>query len=579
MPSWGGVPPSVISPPANPVAVALDGLNDAQGDAAVTANEVDYYSFIAPVSGIYQLSALTPSSSLDTVLGVFTSAGSRIAFNDDISSFNRDSRLTVSLTAGQRYYFGITNYIGTAGGSYTWVVDGPSGGSADDGFEENDTLAQASNLGTLTAARTVSGLVLADGADWFRFTTSLAGTAASSVAISFQNAQGNLALQLYNASGEILRGSDGTGNGETITLNGLAAGTYYARVYGSQGATNPSYSLTVTPPTSSTSGGFDIQVAIGGGLTASQQAAFEQAAARWEQIITGDLPNATYAGQVVDDLLIQASGVAIDGVNGILGQAGPDAFRSGTLLPYHGVMQFDTADLASLEQRGQLVSVIMHEMGHVLGIGTIWQQRGLLAGAGTSNSRFTGAAATAQYNAIFGTTATAVPVENTGGSGTRDSHWRESVFGAELMTGFLNSGVTNPLSRVTVASLADLGYQVNLAAADPYTPPGAGLRAGSGSSGGGSAASLLAGGGSPSLVLGQAVIEDSSEEGTACQPGGATGDTAETPSGLLSDPPPAARPMPWITSALAGRRAPDRLALDEPVRAGGQDLGLPAWTV
>jgi hypothetical protein len=61
-----------------------------------------------------------------------------------------------------------------------------------------------------------------------------------------------------------------------------------------------------------------------------------------------------------------------------------------------------------------------------------------------------------------------VPVENTGGSGTVDAHWRESVFGSELMTGFVDAGV-NPLSRVTVASMGDLGYAVNLADADPYT--------------------------------------------------------------------------------------------------------------
>ena len=38
------------------------------------------------------------------------------------------------------------------------------------------------------------------------------------------------------------------------------------------------------------------------------------------------------------------------------------------------------------------------------------------------------------------------------------------------MTGWLNAGA-NPLSRVTAASLADLGYQVDLSAADSYTPP------------------------------------------------------------------------------------------------------------
>ena len=59
---------------------------------------------------------------------------------------------------------------------------------------------------------------------------------------------------------------------------------------------------------------------------------------------------------------------------------------------------------------------------------------------------------------------------NTGGPGTRDSHWREAVFGNELMTGFINQGV-NPVSRLTIASLADLGYQVNLEAADAYMLP------------------------------------------------------------------------------------------------------------
>jgi hypothetical protein len=58
-------------------------------------------------------------------------------------------------------------------------------------------------------------------------------------------------------------------------------------------------------------------------------------------------------------------------------------------------------------------------------------------------------------------------VEDIGGEGTADGHWRESVFGAELMTGFVDPG-NNPLSKVTLAALADQGYAVNLGAADPY---------------------------------------------------------------------------------------------------------------
>src|SRR5205814_4913622 len=93
------------------------------------------------------------------------------------------------------------------------------------------------------------------------------------------------------------------------------------------------------------------------------------------------------------------------------------------------------------------------------------------SGAGGTNPRFLGAQATAAYNQIFGRNDTSVPVENSGGSGTRDSHWRESVFGNELMTGWVGPGTALPLSRVTIASLADLGYQVNLNAADAYAPP------------------------------------------------------------------------------------------------------------
>ena len=146
-------------------------------------------------------------------------------------------------------------------------------------------------------------------------------------------------------------------------------------------------------------------------------------------------------------------------------------------------MEFDTADLARLEANGSLYYTVLHEMAHILGFGTIWEDRGLLSGAGTSNPLFVGRLATAVYASVFGTSAAGVPVENGGGSGTRDSHWRESVFGNEVMTGYLASGF-NPLSRVTLASLIDLGYTVNLSAADGYTPPGGAAIVQGGTSGG-----------------------------------------------------------------------------------------------
>jgi len=136
-------------------------------------------------------------------------------------------------------------------------------------------------------------------------------------------------------------------------------------------------------------------------------------------------------------------------------------------------MEFDGADLEELESSGDLVNVILHEMGHVIGIGTIWGNLGLVQNAG-DEIHFTGTQAVAEYQSIFNTSDNFVPVQTDGGPGTAGGHWDEDVFANELMTGFLDGGVTNPISRITVGALADMGYQVNLNAADPYSPPGDG---------------------------------------------------------------------------------------------------------
>ena len=217
-------------------------------------------------------------------------------------------------------------------------------------------------------------------------------------------------------------------------------------------------------------GGFQIMLNMSG-FTASQQAILYQAADRWEQVIVGDLPDITYRDNVVDDLLIDASVIDVpdeDGKNN-LGQARPDVYWANRL-PVHGIMQLDSDDMAAMEQQGTLFSVVMHEIGHVLGIGSLWQYFGLLVGAGTTNPVFIGAQATAAYNQIFGTSARGVPAENEGREGTRDAHFREDILRTELMTSAI--GRTAPLSRITIGSLADIGYNVNYAAADAYARPG-----------------------------------------------------------------------------------------------------------
>ncbi len=226
---------------------------------------------------------------------------------------------------------------------------------------------------------------------------------------------------------------------------------------------------------------FDIVVRPVAALDPTVQAAFDAAEAKWESVLTRGISDRTLnlganfcvsgAAPIttVDDLVIDASIAPIDGVGNVLGQAGPCAIGGGDYLTRVGLMKFDSADTTNMVLNGTLDDVILHEMGHVLGIGTLWDyQRNLLSGEGTSDPRFVGARAVAEWDVLGGNNN--VPVESGGGAGTADAHWRESTFDRELMTGYIDI-TGNYLSAMSIASLADLGYQVDLGAADSYTLP------------------------------------------------------------------------------------------------------------
>ncbi len=263
--------------------------------------------------------------------------------------------------------------------------------------------------------------------------------------------------------------------GSTAGVNELRAqvGTLAPVVF-----TATAYTPSGSPSTAT--GAYDIDVRYIGTASTRQRQAVASAVARWRSAITADLPGiplrsdagACFEGQpaiaeTVDDLLLYVDFQEIDGAGSILGVAGPCYVRSDSNLPIVGHLQLDAADLRQMESRGTLDDVVLHEMGHILGIGTLWQAAGVVSGTGTQDPYFTGRAGVDAYRTLGGGGA-GIPVENSGGEGTRDGHWRETVFGNELMTGYIGS-TPNPLSAMTIASLQDLGYGATLAAANGYT--------------------------------------------------------------------------------------------------------------
>lgn len=206
------------------------------------------------------------------------------------------------------------------------------------------------------------------------------------------------------------------------------------------------------------------------GVSDADRAVFSQAKTFWESHLTGFANSADH-----HRLTIDASTPFIDGAGGILGQAGPQSVSRIGAFTYStsGVMQFDSADMASMRADGSLVNVIEHEMGHVLGIGTLWVDNGVYV---DGTGRYTGHYALAGWQSEFNqANATFVPVEEGGGPGTNDGHWAEVPGGAgptgfvsnithrdfeyELMTGWANTPTF--LSSVTTGSLRDMGYTID----------------------------------------------------------------------------------------------------------------------
>ena len=215
---------------------------------------------------------------------------------------------------------------------------------------------------------------------------------------------------------------------------------------------------------------FDIElVFLDDHFTEKHKRIIRYAARRWMSIIREDLPDYTFAnggsgkcggqlyeipsGERIDDLRIYV--VGRDLPDNIAGLGGPRQVRE-THLAIVGCVQFDLEGGFDWFLR-----VALHEIGHVLGIGTTWDN---FIQNSSGDTHFSGPRAIAAFDDAGGRdyTGAKVPVEENGG------HWRASVIKGELMRA---KGSGEALSAITIQALADLGWVVDVTQANPYTLP------------------------------------------------------------------------------------------------------------
>lgn len=218
-----------------------------------------------------------------------------------------------------------------------------------------------------------------------------------------------------------------------------------------------------------------------------EQAVIQAAARRWEEVVIGDLPE--YRGDIgparcarfirqgtpaysgsIDDVLVDVlvsdetdPGKKVGGTGDFAARALACVHRGNNQAIY-GVIQYELEFLQAASE-GSLYRVSLHEFGHILGL--VPSTARWIRGLNSAQPTYAGAQGLQEYQALGGQGQ--VPVQSCfprGPRGGRDctgahSHWDPLRLPGEVMS----TGAA--ISRISLGALMDLGYQVDMVAADP----------------------------------------------------------------------------------------------------------------
>ena len=357
---------------------------------------------------------------------------------------------------------------------------------------------------------------IADGETWHPFTVSV--TTAAGYAGNYRdrvNVKSGNSSRLKVSRSSFYGCDDNineleTSNGQSVFLLACQEGSVDIMLDDEDGNQLKRYAVEIERD-SETSFNIELVFVPQSSYTERQKDLFRQAAARWERVITGDIPDYEYSPAVpfdsrlltgdwaawwdrnwssslgdvlvddaVDDVQVFVSDPLAD--DDYWGRGGPiqRRFKDGTYFPILSGIEI-YQDL--MRQPNDTISkVIIHELGHALGFGSIWNALNLLENPSGERAAylplvdtyFSGAKAITAFNWAGGNRyrGNKVPVENDPDLGlgySRDSHWRESVMGGEIMTSVLDGG--RSMSTITIQAMADMGYEVDVSEAESYSVP------------------------------------------------------------------------------------------------------------
>ena len=236
----------------------------------------------------------------------------------------------------------------------------------------------------------------------------------------------------------------------------------------------------------------------------------QDAVNHWDRVIVG---------QPLSDWKLEAN-ITFDSLGeGTLGSASISKvsttegnLKFGEFFPISGNMTLNTFYLSNMKDnvgnagKSELYYVVKHEIGHLLGLGSfILRANSTIDGEpvvtysedGVDKYYYTGQHAFQAYKDYFEPLGynvsefSGIPIEDDGGAGTANSHPEEGELGTngsisandriiggvfhpglehELMAGWSENGNYNPMSKISIGFLHDMGFNVDYNEADPYNP-------------------------------------------------------------------------------------------------------------
>lgn len=160
----------------------------------------------------------------------------------------------------------------------------------------------------------------------------------------------------------------------------------------------------------------------------------------------------------------------------LYGESGPCELHDGSYLPIYASIFLNSKVLKDLP-RVDLLDTMVHETLHALGVGTLWDAEARVSINGESDGKnfvrkkgatsyYTGPKALAAYRKLGGR-GNGIPLDPDAG------HWAGNVVCSEILSGAAGDylGRVNPVGPLTLAALQDLGYDVDVEAADRYALP------------------------------------------------------------------------------------------------------------